>query len=105
MMNLHSIIFGENDAFLRGRQGEVEPVETQNTTEHIVPKKFKYDVDALTNYIGADKFKKGLNIEVKLSELLEVVPRERRRIDAYSVLVKYLKEELGITLTIKSQKS
>lgn len=30
--------------------------------------------------------------------------RERKRIDAYSGLVSYLKRELGITLTITSQK-
>lgn len=108
VMNLHSIIFGENDSFLRGREAMVEgqPFETQKTTTtHIVPEKFREDVKALTAYIGEAKFISGLSIEVSLSEILDIAPRTRRRTDAYDSLAKYLKSELDITLTIKSQKS
>ena len=104
-MNLHSIIFGENDEFLRGREAEVEPFDKQIKTTHIVPVKFRDDIAALTEYIGAEKFKSGLTIEVTLSELLGIVPRNRRRTDAYDSLAKYLKSELDITLTIKSSKT
>lgn len=104
-MNLHSIIFGENDSFLRGREAEVVPFDKQITTTHIVPEKFRDDIAALTDYIGAEQFKSGLSIDVTLAELLGVVPRNRRRTDAYDSLAKYLKSELDITLTIKSQKS
>lgn len=107
-MTLENIILGENDAFLRGREAMVEgqPFETQKTTTtHIVPEKFREDVKALTAYIGEAKFKSGLNIEVSLSEILDIAPRTRRRKDAYDSLAKYLKSELDITLTIKSQKS
>lgn len=107
-MNLHMIIFGGNDAFLL-RSGEavvVDPLDKQNsTTTHIVPEKFREDVAALTKYVGEARFKSGLTIEVTLAELLNVVPRNRRRTDAYSLLVKYLKDECQITLTIKSSKS
>lgn len=105
VMNLYSIIFGENDAYLRGREGLVEPLDTQKTTTHIVPEKFREDVAALTKYIGEERFQKGLSIEVSLSEILDIAPRTRRRKDAYDSLAKYLKSELDITLTIKSQKS
>ena len=47
--------------------------------------------------------KSGLCIELELSELLEILPRERRRKDAYDKLVKFLAEEMKITLTIKSR--
>lgn len=106
-MTLENIIFGENDAFLRGREAMVEgqPFETQKTTTHIVPEKFREDVAALTKYIGEERFQKGLSIEVSLSEILNIAPRTRRRTDAYDSLAKYLKSELDITLTIKSQKS
>ena len=104
VMNLYSIIFGENDSFLRGREAEVEPFDKQITTTHIVPKKFREDVAALTEYIGAEKFKSGLTIEVSLAELLGIVPRNRKRTDAYDSLAKYLKSELDITLTIKTSK-
>ncbi|MBO5062079.1 MAG: hypothetical protein J6C31_05610 [Prevotella sp.] len=105
MMNLYSIIFGENDAYLRGREAEVEPLDKQKSTTHIVPEKFREDVAALTKYVGEARFKSGLTIEVTLAELLGIVPRNRRRADAYSPLVKYLKDECDITLTIKSSKS
>ena len=39
-----------------------------------------------------------------LSELLAVIPRKRRRCEAYNSLVKYLREERNIILTIKSNK-
>lgn len=104
-MTLENIIFGENDAFLRGREGLVEPLDKQKSTTHIVPEKFREDVAALTKYVGEVRFKSGLTIEVTLAELLGVVPRNRRRTDAYDSLAKYLKSELDITLTIKSQKS
>ena len=107
-MTLENIILGENDAFLRGREAMVEeqPFETQKTTTtHIVPEKFREDVKALIAYIGEAKFISGLSIEVSLSEILDIAPRTRRRKDAYDSLAKYLKSELDITLTIKSQKS
>ncbi len=103
-MTLYNIIFGENDEFLRGREAMVEPFDKQTTT-HIVPEKFREDVSALTAYIGEERFVKGLSIDVTLGELLDVVPRNRRRADAYNTLIKYLKDERGITLIIKSNKS
>ena len=71
-MNIYSIIFGENDAFLREREATVEgkPLDTQKTTTHIVPEKFREDVAALSKYIGEERFQKGLSIEVSLAEYL-----------------------------------
>ena len=46
-----------------------------------------------------------LCIEITLKELLEICPRERRRTDAYTGLISFLKGKMGIILTIKSQKS
>lgn len=69
----------------------------------IVPDKFKEDIDALETYIGR-KLETGLCIKVDLSELLSVIPRARKRTDAYKTLAQYLKDELGITLTINSKK-
>ena len=103
-MNLNLIILGENDAYLRGREAAVEPFDKQKTTAHIVPEKFREDIAALTKYVGEARFKSGLTIEVTLAELLNVVPRNRRRTDAYDSLSKYLKSELDITLTIKTSK-
>lgn len=105
-MNLHMIIFGGQDAFLRGREAVVvdHPLDKQKATTHIVPEKFREDMIALSAYIGEDRFKSGLSIEVKLAELLDVVPRKRRRTDAYDALRKYLKDECEIALTIRTSK-
>ena len=68
-----------------------------------MPDKFKEDIDTLETYIGR-RLETGLCIKVDLSELLSVIPRARKRTDAYKTLVQYLKEELGITLIISSKK-
>ena len=70
----------------------------------ITPEKFKDDVEALVKYIGEGHFISGLGIEVTLGELLAVIPRKRRRCEAYNSLVKYLREERNILLTIKTNK-
>ena len=46
----------------------------------------------------------GRCIEITLQDLLQIIPRKRRRIDAYRGLVGRLKK-MGVTLTINSQKS
>ena len=76
-------------------------VNKENTI--IVPDKFKEDIEALETYIGR-KLESGLCIKVDLSELLTVIPRERKRTDAYNTLVQYLKDEFGIDLIINSKK-
>ena len=72
--------------------------------EHIViiPEKFKDDIQKLQDYCGVE-LRSGLCIEIELSELLEVLPRERRRKDSYDKLVKFLAEEMNVQLTIKSR--
>lgn len=73
--------------------------------EHIViiPEKFKDDIQKLQDYCGVE-LKSGLCIGIELSELLEILPRERRRKDSYDKLVKFLAEEMNVLLTIKSRK-
>lgn len=70
----------------------------------ITLEKFREDVEALVKYIGEDYFLFGLSIEVTLGELLAVVPRKRRRTEAYNALVNYLSDERNILLTIKSRR-
>ena len=76
-------------------------INKENTV--IVPDKFRKDIEALENYTGR-KLESGLCIRVDLSELLTVIPRERKRTDAYNTLVQYLKDEFGIDLIINSKK-
>ena len=46
----------------------------------------------------------GRCIEITLQDLLQIIPRKRRCIDAYRGLVSRL-NKMGVTLTINSQKS
>ena len=69
-----------------------------------IPEKYQRDIEALRQKYG-DDFKTGLCINLTLQEALSIMHRKRKRIDAYSGLVSYLKRELGISLTITSQKS
>ena len=101
--NLFKTLTGEVE-YPESRQEGVAPdvnVNKENTV--IVPDKFKKDIEALENYTGS-KLESGLCIRVDLSELLTVIPRERKRTDAYNTLVQYLKDEFGIDLIINSKK-
>lgn len=69
-----------------------------------IPEKYKKDVALLQSKYG-DAFKTGFCIDLTLQEALSLMQRERKRVDAYSGLVSYLKKEWNITLTITSQKT
>lgn len=78
------------------------------TKRIIIPEKFEPDIAALRKYLsenGETEFKPGLSISISLQELLRIAPRQRARSDAYQSLVRYLREELGISLIITSQKT
>ena len=90
--------------YLGSRQGSVSPdVIERKANTVIVPEKFKADVEALERYIGHN-LETDLCIKVDLAELLTVIPRERKRADAYNTLVQFLKNEYGIELIINSKK-
>ncbi len=66
--------------------------------------KYEQDITALKEKFG-NSFITGLCIRITLKEALEMMPRSRKRVDAYDGLTRYLQEEYGITLTIYSQKT
>lgn len=99
-MELSQILLGESDNFLRGSAPDEKCVATMQTDLTPIEK----DVMSLKQYVGEIGFKSGLCIDITLQDLLSVVPRKRRRTDAYTTLVRYLKDEWDITLTIKSNK-
>ncbi len=61
------------------------------------------DIHRLEAALG-HPLEKGDCIDFKLQDLLQIIPRKRRRIDAYRGLVGRL-NKMGVTLTINSQKS
>ena len=76
---------------------------SNKTSPKSIPEKYRKDVALLQSKYG-DAFKTGFCIDLTLQEALSLMQRERKRVDAYSGLISYLKRELGITLTITSQK-
>ncbi len=69
-----------------------------------IPLKFRADVETLQD-LFQEKFTEGLHINWTLQQALEILPKERRRIDAFDSLTKYLITNWGITLTITSNKT
>ena len=98
-----STLFSGEVKYPENRQDSVSPDVTEKKANTvIVPDKFKADVEALENYIGRN-LETGLCIKVELAELLTVIPRERKRADAYNTLRRFLKNEFGIDLIINSK--
>ena len=85
-----------------GRSDCAPDVIEEKESKVIIPEKFKDDIERLESYCGVE-LKSGFCIEIELSELLEILPRERRRKDAYDKLVKFLADEMNIKLMIKSR--
>ena len=65
--------------------------------------KYKKDVEILEKRFGT--LNPGMNLILSLQEILQILPRNRKRSDAYNGLVKYLSEKRGVKLTINSIKS
>ena len=66
--------------------------------------KYDSDVKALKERYRVE-FETGVCIRIPLKEILEICPRERKRVDAYAGLVSHLKREYGVELIINSNKS
>lgn len=85
-------------------KAEPDVIEEKTATEIKIPKKYQNDIEALREMYG-ENFKTGLCISLTLKQALEIMPRERLRVDAYTGVISFLKCKMGIELNIKSQKS
>ena len=99
--NLFSLFCGSESQDWRSDDASPNVIE-EKESKVIIPEKFKDDIERLESYCGVE-LRSGLCIELELSELLEILPRERRRKDSYDKLVKFLAEEMNVQLTIKSR--
>lgn len=88
----------------RGRDGASGEVNHQ-LKKIIVPGQFKDDVSSLCKYSGFSELAAGMKISMSLKEALNVMPRKRARLDSYKPLIWFLKDEMGVTLIINSQKT
>ena len=63
------------------------------------------DIDKLQNALfNGRPLENGTCIDITLQDILQIIPKKRRRIDAYRGLVSRL-NRMGVTLTINSQKN
>ena len=82
----------------------IEEKTAEMKEEVIIPRQYRDDINTLQNMYGGN-FKTGLCINLTLKQALEIIPRERLRIDAYTGLISFLKSKMGISLNITSQKT
>lgn len=102
-------ILGTEEVSVSNRQVYATPdvIEKSSTPSKPIPSKYEKDIEALKGKYGKELFSStGLCIiRMTLQEALSIMPRERRRIDAYRGLASYLKKNWGIELKITSQKT
>ena len=84
-----------------------KPKRVRHTQETVTKQdvhdgKYGKDIKALEDIYGDLR---NQTISVELQDLLGLIPRERKRIDAYRGLVSTLKKDMGCTLNITSRKT
>ena len=106
MWSIMNLFFGGPPEELLKRQvgKKASCPDVNEKTRSKYNEKYEQDITALKEKFG-NSFITGLCIKITLKEALEMIPRNRKRVDAYYGLTKYLQEEYGITLTIYSQKT
>lgn len=90
---------------LTGTLGLLEPKPTTIVAKTIIPERFRIDVEALCEYTGLQELAPGMTIRMSLREALQLMPRKRRRVDAFKPLVECLRDEMNVLLIIHSQKT
>jgi hypothetical protein len=80
----------------------VKEEEKPKKIETHTPSKYDNDIRALEEKYGNLE---GKEITIDLQTLLQLVPRERRRIDAYRGLLSYLEDKRNCKITITSRKT
>ena len=80
-----------------------EQAKTAAKEQKAVKIRFANDFKALKE--AGYKIAEGEEIVMELKAALEIMPRDRKRVDAYKSLADYLNKEFGCRLTISSQKT
>lgn len=97
--NLHRIVTSEGSTVPLGELAKTAAKEQKKA----VKTKFIHDVLALKN--AGYRIEEGEEIALELKTALEIMPRDRKRVDAYESLSGYLDNEFGCKLFITSQKT
>ena len=65
------------------------------------PQTAEDEIEVLARYCGG--LAKGKVVRIGLHEILDIIPRKRRKTDAYYALKKQLRDEYGVELVIESR--
>ena len=96
--NLFQIVTGERSIVTSSEQ-----VKTAAEEHKVVKSKFMHDIQALKD--AGYSLVAGKAIVLDLKSALELIPRDRKRVDAYKSLTDYLNKEFDCTLYVTSQKT
>lgn len=86
-------------------RGSKDGANVEENHRVIIPKEFESDVKALCDYAGITELNRGMAIRMTLQEILAIIPKARPRIESYKLLIKFLNDEMGVTLELTSRKS
>ena len=101
--NLLRIVCGDRWFHTKPHQEEeaVEP-DVNKPKDSPTEDKYQHEIEVLKQRYGELE---GLTIDIRLGKLLELIPKPRKRSDAYKGLVRYLRDEYNCELRITSRKS
>ena len=94
-----------NGLFGTGKKTDIiqKQIDTQDTTTENKSLSIDDEIMILAKHYGG--LVSGMTLTVELKELLDLIPRKRRKADAYYALGKKLKDEYGVELRITSRTS
>ena len=103
--NLFQLDYMDVSSLSGMEKNPIENVENLTSRKTIISEEFAEDVKRLCEFSGIIEVSPGMTITITLQEILKICPRNRQRVDAYKILVRYLKEQHGVELIINSKKS
>ena len=84
---------------------EAQKEESINSAPSVKGDPYADDIHRLEDALnGGRPFEKGSCIDITLQDILQIISKRRRRVDAYRGLVSRL-NKMGVTLTITSNKT
>lgn len=89
----------------RGSKTDTCARPSQSMLKVITPKQFESEIKALSNYAGVKSLCPGMTIKMSLQEINSIIPKKRVRIESYKQLMKFLNDELRISLELTSRKT
>lgn len=106
IINLENI-FQADYEFAENRRAETDTCvrSSQSNLRVIAPKQFENEIQALCDYAGVESLIPGMIIKMSLQEINSIIPKKRVRIESYKQFIKFLNDELCVSLELTSRKT